>query len=99
MLHNRVFPVDQRRKTVSAPDQPALVALFRSLKLEAQPRPLPFILHTIEAAPLTPESNVLCLAEANPIHSAVRTGCQGLRHHGIDMIGNPGTIGLFRKVV
>ena len=66
MLYNRVFPVDQRRKTVSAPDQPALVTLFRSLKLEAQPRLLPFILHTIEAAPLTPEFGRALLGRGKP---------------------------------
>ncbi len=95
MMHDRVMPVNHCRETVFAPEQPSLVALFGRLEFEAQSRLVPFIFHAVEAAPLAQKADLLCFAETNPIGGMIGAGCQRLCHHEIDMIGDPGTVGLF----
>jgi hypothetical protein len=99
MMHHWIMPINQRREAVFAPDQPTLTTFFRTLEFEAQSRLTPFILHTVEAAPLAPKADVLGFAETDAIDRLIGTGCQRLRQPGIDMVSDPATIGRLDKLV
>ncbi len=99
VTNDRIVPVDQRREAAFTPNEPSLIALFGGLEDKAQSRPIPFVLDAVQAAPLALEAGVLCEAPTDAIHRLIGTSRQRLRHHRIEMLGDPATIGRLDKLM
>src|SRR5437763_5685022 len=99
VTNDRIVPVDQRREAAFTPNEPALIALFGGLEDKAQPRLIPFIFHAVEAAPLALEAGVLCEAPTDAIDRLIGASRQRLRHHRIDMLGDPTAVGRLDKLM
>ncbi len=89
MLHHPIFPVDECRNAIGAPDEIALVAFLCSLEYKAHPGIIAFALNAIEAAPTTFEPHMFGLTQTHPIHGVKGSACQCLRHGRIKVIRQP----------
>src|SRR5579864_3741273 len=101
MPHDRIMPVNDGRDHLLIPEQKA--AIPRTwIEHEAQAHIVALALHAIDPPSLTAKTHPAGVTHTDPIHGLIGSGCQRLRHGGIDVRSNPGAasaFGVFMQVV
>ena len=72
---------------------------LRRLQDEAQPGIRALVLHTPQAPSSALEADPASLAQAHPFQGAIGPCRQGLRQHGIHVVGDPGPVQALGRVV
>jgi hypothetical protein len=89
-----ILPVDKRADLFFPPNEPALVAFVGRLEYEPDPLRIGLAFQACEPASFAPEADSSGFADAHPIGGLIGTTGQRLGGIGVEVVCNPGGIGL-----